>query len=120
MTEFVKRSTVIRGAVARSGARALPLHHPEAEETRPFPDFNRRNMFLFDSDRPKEDPNDLLNRMGGRMTDPTAMNHGCPFCNRVMAWALFCSHMEYCFTKWRKTMSVTRRKFTGATPEGNS
>ena len=119
-TEHQKRSTVIMTAAA--GAPNIPEPpHPDMEKSL-FPLFNRANMFLFDPDRPKEDPNDMLNRMGSQMTNPYSMDHGCPYCGEVMCWELFCSHMEYCFTHNRKVvLDITKRKFTGATlmlPEG--
>lgn len=76
-----------------------------------FPKFDRSNVFLFDPDEPKEDPNDLLNRVhGGRMLDPRAMNHNCPFCGKTMAWDLFVAHAEACFRTWRKATYRARRK----------
>ena len=83
-----------------------------------FPRFNRQNVFLFDPDKPREDPNDLLNRVhDGKMMDPAAMNHNCPFCNRTMAWDLFLAHGEVCFRKWRKVVRG-QRVFAGAAPQG--
>lgn len=70
-----------------------------------FPRFERSNVFLYDPDKPKEDPNDLLNRVHhGQMLDPRAMNHNCPFCNKTMAWDLFVAHAEDCYRKWRKVV----------------
>ena len=78
-----------------------------------FPRFDRSNMFLFDPDKPHEDPNDLLNRVHhGQMLDPRAMNHNCPFCNRTMAWDLFVAHAEGCFRKWRKVVYRRKRVIT--------
>lgn len=94
------RSVVIDAATARSAART------------PFPDFKQSNLFFLDPDRPKLDPNELLNSLGGRMTDPHAMNHNCPFCHRTMGWDLFRAHMRDCQKRWRRP-----RSFTGATPE---
>lgn len=75
-----------------------------------FPQFERSNVFLFDPEQPHEDPNDLLNRVhGGKMMDPRAMNHNCPFCNRTMAWDLFVAHAEACFRRWRKVVYRTQR-----------
>lgn len=75
-----------------------------------FPKFNRQNVFLMDPDQPKEDPNDLLNRVhGGKMMDPKAMNHNCPFCNKTMAWDIFVAHAEYCFRRWRKVVYRKKR-----------
>src|SRR5688500_3615539 len=70
-----------------------------------FPKFDRQNVFLYDPDKPREDPNDLLNRVHhGRMLDPRSMNHNCPFCNKTMAWDLFVAHGEDCFKRWRKVV----------------
>jgi hypothetical protein len=78
-----------------------------------FPKFDRSNMFLYDPERPKEDPNDLLNRVhGGQMLDPHAMNHNCPFCSKTMAWDLFVAHAEACFRRWRKVAYRARRILT--------
>lgn len=75
-----------------------------------FPVFERQNVFLYDPEKPREDPNDLLNRVhGGQMLDPRAMNHNCPFCNKTMAWDLFVAHAEACFRKWRKVVYRERR-----------
>lgn len=77
-----------------------------------FPAFNRQNIFLMDPEKPREDPNDLLNRVHhGRMMDPREMNHNCPFCNRTMAWDLFVAHGEDCFKRWRKVVYRKRRTF---------
>lgn len=73
--------------------------------------FNRQNIFLFDPDQPKEDPNELLNRVHhGKMLDPREMNHNCPFCNKTMAWDLFLAHAEDCFKRWRKVVYRSKRK----------
>jgi len=78
-----------------------------------FPKFNLSNVFLMDPDKPKEDPNDLLNRVHkGKMLDPRAMNHNCPFCNKTMAWDLFVAHAEDCFKRWRKVVYRQRRVMT--------
>ena len=92
-----------------------------------FPRFDCANVFLFDPDKPREDPNDLLNRVHkGKMLDPASMNHNCPFCNRTMAWDLFTAHAEDCFRRWRKVVYRTRRMIptstiiTGATAAADS
>ena len=104
MTEHTPRSTVVRAATAHAT----------------FPKFERSNVFLFDPDQPKEDPNDLLKRMGGRLTDPYAMNHNCPMCSVTMNWELFQVHMEACYRKWRKVkLNIERRTFAGATREAS-
>lgn len=98
---FPKRSALIKGVSAKAN----------------FPRFDRANLFLFDPDQPREDPNDLLNRAhGGKMMDPASMNHNCPFCNRTMAWDLFLVHAESCFRKWRKVVRG-QRTFAGAAPQ---
>lgn len=75
-----------------------------------FPRFERSNVFLMDPDKPKEDPNDLLNRVHhGKMLDPKEMNHNCPFCNKTMAWDLFVAHAEACFKKWRSVVYKEHR-----------
>lgn len=114
--QYPKRSTVIHTATVRPADQAIPsAPHPDMEESI-FPLFNRSNMFLFDPERPLEDPNDMYNRMGGQMRDPYSMDHGCPYCGGVMRWELFCSHMRACFTRNRKVvLDITKRKFTGAT-----
>lgn len=67
--------------------------------------FSRQNLALFDPERPREDPNDLLRRVHhGQMLDPRSMNHNCPFCNKTMAWDLFVAHAEPCFRRWRKVV----------------
>lgn len=82
-----------------------------------FPRFNRQNVFLMDPEKPKEDPNDLLNRVHhGQMLDPRSMNHNCPFCSKTMAWDLFVSHAEYCFKKWRKVV-YKKHKIIGTVVE---
>lgn len=71
---------------------------------------SKQNIFLFDPDKPKEDPNDLLNRVHkGKMLDPRDINHNCPFCNRTMAWDLFLAHGEDCFKRWRAVVYKKRR-----------
>lgn len=87
--------------------------------------FRQRMYSLFDPERPEEDPNALLNRMGGRLTDPNAMNHNCPMCNRTLSWLLFRAHLRPCYAKWRKVkLDITHRRFQGGsvadarTPEG--
>lgn len=83
--------------------RSTTIHAETAAAV--FPTFSRRNVFLMDPDQPKEDPNDLLNRVHhGQMLDPSAMNHNCPFCNKTMAWDLFTAHAEDCFKRWRKVV----------------
>lgn len=82
-----------------------------------FPRFNRQNVFLMDPEKPKEDPNDLLNRVHhGQMLDPRSMNHNCPFCSKTMAWDLFVAHAEYCFKKWRKVV-YKKHKIIGTVVE---
>lgn len=76
--------------------------------------FHRENIFLYDPDRPRVDPNDLYREMGNRLDDPAQMNHNCPMCHRTMAWEMFKAHAEACFVKWFHTMDATARKFAGA------
>lgn len=77
-------------------------------------------MFLMDPGLPKEDPNDMLKRMGGNMTDPHRMNHNCPICNKTMNWELFCNHAEACYRKWRSVKLNTKgRIYRGAAPRKN-
>lgn len=91
--------------------RSTRIDAAAAEAT--FPKFNRPNVFLYDPEKPKEDPNDLLNRVHhGQMLDPRAMNHNCPFCNKTMAWDLFVAHMEACFGKWRDVVYKSKRVLT--------
>lgn len=70
---------------------------------------------LYDPERPKVDPNELLKELGGRMTDPRRVNHNCPWCHKTLAWELFVAHLVPCVTKWYKVQDVTNRRFTGAT-----
>lgn len=88
--------------------REVRIDAPVAKAT--FPAFERSNIFLYDPEKPKEDPNDLLSRVhGGKMLDPRAVNHNCPFCNKTMAWDLFVAHGEDCFKRWRKVVYQKRR-----------
>lgn len=74
-----------------------------------------RDFFLMDPERPKADPNELLNLRRGEMVDPRRINHNCPICNRTMAWDLFKAHAEPCYRKWRKVkLDITRKVFRGA------
>ena len=82
-----------------------------------FPRFDRANVFLMDPDKPREDPNDMLNRtFGGKMLDPHAVNHNCPFCGKTMNWELFTNHAEGCFRKWRKVVRGQRVHAVPALP----
>ena len=89
----MRKSVVIHAAVARAS----------------FPRFDRANIFLMDPDKPKEDPNEMLARtFKGKMLDPRAVNHNCPFCGKTMNWELFTTHAEACFRKWRKVVRGLR------------
>ena len=55
----------------------------------PFPNFDRANPFMFDPDRPHETANELAARMGGKLTDPNAMNHNCGYCHKTLSWPIF-------------------------------
>ncbi len=83
----------------------------------PFPRFDRENVFMFDPDRPHETANELAARMGGKLTDPNAMNHNCGYCHKTLSWPIFEAHVEDCYTQWRKvTLNTKHRIFKGATP----
>jgi hypothetical protein len=76
--------------------------------------FRAQLFALFDPERPQEDPNDLLRRMGGRVTDPNAMNHHCPLCDTTYNWQLFKAHLRDCYRRNRKVrLDITRRVFAG-------
>lgn len=67
---------------------------------------------LFDPERPKADPNELLKELGG-MVDPRTVNHNCPLCNRTMQWDLFQAHALLCVMRWGHMLDPTLKKFTG-------
>ena len=99
-SEYPRRDAVIHVPAALAFARAHP------------PGYDSGNVFLFDPDEPHKSAEQIYREMGARMTDPSAVNHNCPFCVCTMTWDLFRAHMEDCYTRNRK-----RRTFTGATPE---
>lgn len=74
-----------------------------------------RDFFLYDPDKPMDNPDALLRARGGKLTDPRAVNHNCPICNRTMAWDLFQAHARPCYAKWRKVkLDISRKVFKGA------
>ena len=98
--------------------RDATIHAPAALAFTRAPVYDSRNVFLFDPDEPHKSAEQVHKEMGGKMTDPYAVNHNCPFCNRTMAWDLFRTHMEDCYTRNRLVkLDITKRKFAGATPE---
>lgn len=81
--------------------------------------FRTQLAALFDPDRPKEDADELRNRMKGQHRNPNAMVHQCPSCERPpMSWTLFQAHALPCYIKHRKVvLDITKRKFAGGGPD---
>lgn len=81
------------------------------------PLFRRENFFLLDPDKPLADPNELAKQA----RDPNAIMHGCAYCHRVLPWDEFAAHFLPCAREWRRVrLDITRKTFTGATPEVES
>lgn len=80
-------------------------------------EYRSDNHVLFDPEKPRKSAEDIAREMGGRLTDPYAVNHNCPFCNRTLAWDLFRAHMQPCMRRWFNTVDITHRRFAGASTE---
>lgn len=83
--------------------------------------FRRENFFLLDPDQPKADPNELLKLRKGELPNPADILHGCAYCHKTMPWDVFAAHFLPCARSWRRVrLDITRKTFTGATPEVES
>ena len=102
--EYPRRDALISPPMARANVRApKPNEAPEKISIQ-----NPRHVVMFDPERPNVTADDLLKELGGKMTDPSAMNHNCPFCHKTLQWALFNVHLEPCLNRWR---SLYRKQF---------